>query len=541
MSEVVVKDAPGQPAPRAGHGPFRMGWIGLGVVVIAAGLAGLYLWSRSHGGAHARAGAPETEHAGSSSESHDGSGSGSVVRVEAVNPRRGGLGRTTVQPGSVHAFEFAELYAKVSGYLKSQTVDIGDRVKKGDQLAEIDVPELHKSVDQARASVADAKAREDQAVARVKSAQATVKAANAALAQRRVEVEKYVSARKYRQKERDRIVDLARRSAIEERLVDEQLDRYESALAAEHEARAGVLSAEAEVGEAEAKLETARADLEEARASVKIAEADLAKAEVMVDYTRIISPYDGVITLRNFHPGDFIRSSADNQTLPLLAVARTDKMRVVVRIPDRDVPFLDRGDPAIVRVDALGSREFKGPIARYADAEDPQDRTMRSEVDLPNPDGKLRQGMYGGVTVILEPPSKNLTVPSSALIEVEGDGRGTVYVIRDGKAHLVTVRVGRDTGIDAEILEGLSPDDQVIVRYNGSLAEGVAVEAEPAATAPAPSEEAGKGKEAAQGAQETTASGAVKTSEEVPVTTAPVAPPAPREREKATPKGTAER
>src|SRR5262249_15012172 len=90
---------------------------------------------------------------------------------------------------------------------------------------------------------------------------------------------------------------------------------------------------------------------------------------------------------------------------------------------------------------------------------------------------------------------------------------GTIYVVRDGKAHRVAVRVGRDTGVDAEILEGLSPDDQVIVRYNGSLAEGVAVQSEPDATAPAPSEEAGEAKEAAaQGAPGPARSGAVQAS-----------------------------
>src|SRR6185312_8957181 len=120
---------------------------------------------------------------------------------------------------------------------------------------------------------------------------------------------------------------------------------------------------------AKAKIEQAKADLEEAKATVDVDKASLDKAKVLVDYTKITSPYDGVITDRKFFRGAFIRSAADGNPIPLLTVARTDVVRVVTMVPDRDVPYVDVGDPAEVTLDALGSRVLKGKVSRYADTE----------------------------------------------------------------------------------------------------------------------------------------------------------------------------
>ena len=204
----------------------------------------------------------------------------------------------------------------------------------------------------------------------------------------------------------------------------------------------------------------------------------MAKAQVFVDYTKIISPYNAVVTLRSFHDGAFIRSASEGGNVPVLSVAITNLMRVVMLVPDRDVPFVKRGDPATIQVDALGGQVFRGVVARMANSEDAQ-KLMRTEVDLPNPDNRLRDGMYGTGTIEVTPPSKNLSIPSACLIEQSGQGEGAVYVVKDGKVRRQPVRVGADNGSEIEVLSGLEPDDQVIVRYSGSIAEGVAVQTEP--------------------------------------------------------------
>ena len=185
-------------------------------------------------------------------------------------------------------------------------------------------------------------------------------------------------------------------------------------------------TARAALASAEARIAQARAEVEQSAADVAAAEADLAKADVLVNYTRITSPYDGVITRRSFHNGDFIRSAAEGGDTPLLAVDRTDLMRVVIMVPDLDVPFVDRGDPATLAVDALAGRIFEGKVARFANSET-ELKLMRTEVDLPNPRNELRDGMYGTARLEVVPPSNNLTVPSTCLIEQTDKGEGAVY------------------------------------------------------------------------------------------------------------------
>jgi RND family efflux transporter MFP subunit len=264
--------------------------------------------------------------------------------------------------------------------------------------------------------------------------------------------------------------------SIDERLVDEKLDEMEAARAAETATKAAVLTAKAQVGAAEAKVDQARADLTDAEAKVEVEQATLGKAKVFVDYTKIISPYDGVVTKRNFFRGAFIRSPDQGGLVPLLAISRTDLMRVVIQVPDRDVPFISPGNSARVQIDALPGSEFKGKVSRMADAEDPETRTMRVEIDLPNPQNTLREGMYGRVTVRLSQVSDALTIPSSCLVGTIQDGEAEVFVVHDGVARRRKIRVGADNGLRMEVLGGLTAKDSVIRRHNGPVKDGTHVQ-----------------------------------------------------------------
>jgi RND family efflux transporter MFP subunit len=450
--------------------PRRFGaWIVGGALVALGGTAAAFYFSGNGGEkSAAQTGGQPGEHK-----------SATGLPVEVTHPRRGGIERTTTQAGSVHAFEHAALYAKVSGYLKVQNVDIGDRVKLGQLLALIDDPEVDKAVEQNEAARDQARAKVRVAEAKIRSAEAAKRASEALVKQSETMVVAKVSNQELQKKQLKRIAGLVARDAVEEKLEDEQKDRFDVAVADVGVARAEVASAQAEVMNTAALVEEARADLAEDEANVEVAQANLARARVMQEYTRIFSPYDGVVTLRSFHRGDFIRSASEGGEVPVLAVARTDLMRVVLPIPDTEVPFVNRGDKAVLQIVALRGRTFTGTISRYSETEDSESRNMRTEVDLPNPDGKLREGMYGRVTVILEPASPNsVTIPSTGLVSQSGKGEGSVFVVRDGKAHKVDVHVGHDNGVETEVLSGLTPEDQVITSYNGSLTEGTPVKAE---------------------------------------------------------------
>lgn len=441
-------------------------WLLIVVVVVCAAIVGAYV----------KLGANEAAEAANSEEGQAPPRKGVEIDVEAVHPKTGGLQRTTTQPGSVIPDKSAELFAKVSGYLSEENVDIGDHVKEGQVLVVIDVPELHKQVARSKAALDQAHAQVKQAQARVVTAKADFKAAEAMVDVYKASVQDAESMLSFRTKVYIRLDQLARvEKAVDERLVDEKEEQKHAAEAALTSAKASVLSAESQAAAAEAKIEQAEADLVNAQANVEVAEAQLQKDQVLADYTEIRSPYTGIITARHFWPGDFVQARDQNASMPLLTVQKTDVMRVKLMVPDADVPFTNAGDEAEVTIDALPHRTFKGKVSRTAGAEDPETRTMRVEIDLDNKEGILRDGMYGKATIMLEKSSKGLAIPSSYLVGDTNAGKGSVFVVRNGKAHKVSIEVGDDNGLETEVISGLQADDVVVRSLRGDLAEGVAV------------------------------------------------------------------
>ena len=403
-----------------------------------------------------------------------------LLDVQVVKPAPGGLERSTTLPGTVIAFESAQLFAKVPGYLKSQSVDIGDTVRArpgigGDQFS----GDAQSELEQATAAVDQAKAQVTQADARITTAQADHEAALAAIAKAQAAVSRCKSDREYREIQLKRITSLYQSDSVEERLVDEQNRQLGSARSAEEGALAEVTNSKALAHGAEARVAQAKADAVAARANLEVAEAALDKAKVFVDYLKIVSPYDGVVVKRNFFRGDFIRSADQQTTVPLLAIDRTDEMRVIVQVPDLNVPFTRKGAPAVVKIDALPGTKFEGTVARVAVAEHSETRTMRAEIDLKNDQGVLSPGMYGYATITLPTSPDAMRIPTSALVGTATDGWGTVCLVKDGVVKIVKVRMGRDNGEQIEVLDGLSSDDEIAVTHAAELAEGMNVKASP--------------------------------------------------------------
>ncbi|HTU26783.1 MAG TPA: efflux RND transporter periplasmic adaptor subunit [Pirellulales bacterium] len=453
----------------------RRHWLGLSSLAVAAACAAGAYWL-TRGTAHAGAAKPESHSAEAAGTTEPAESGRAAVRVEAVHPSVGGVVREIVRPASVIAYESADLYAKISGYLKEQKVDVGSRVKQGDTLVQIDAPEFVKAAEQAGAAVDQAIAERSQAAAKIETAKAERNAALAFVKQAEAEIKRAKAVYDFRVKQHDRIQKLVEQKAVDARLLDEKLDEMEASMAAEMAARAGVATAEAKVSAADANVAQAEADLVSAKANVEVAKAARDKAKVFVDFAAIVSPYDGVVTKRNFFRGAFIRAAEQGGVVPLLAVSRTDLMRVWARVPDRDVPYVSVGNAVKVDIDALPGEEFQGQVSRIADAEDPETRTMYLEVDLPNPQDKLREGMYGSMTIHLNQGEKRLTVPSSCLVGDINNSQGSVYVIEEGIARPRAVSVGTDNGVRTEIVKGLGERDAVISRHSGPLADGTRVE-----------------------------------------------------------------
>jgi HlyD family secretion protein len=448
----------------------------IGFAVVAVSLVAAARWSRSEGEVQDAQG-PDKSDGSSTTSAPDSSSTAPKTRVDVVRPHVGSMARSDTEPGNVDAYDYARLYSKISGYLQVQKVDIGSLVKQGEVLAEIDAPEYVQSRDQAKAEVEQAKAKLQLAKAAVVRAQADVVAAEAGVSQKKAELTRAQAYLSFREIQYGRMSRLLELKSIDKRLVDESHKERDAAQAAVEATEAAIHTAQTEVAAKSAKVVEARASFDNAKAEIDVAVALLQKAQVYVDYLKIVSPYNGIITERGYHVGDFIRApDGGARQQPLLTVARTDKMRVVTKLPERYVPYCDVGDPATVELDALQGRVFHAKVSRIANSLDQSDRTMRVEVDLTNTANELRDGMFGRVTIQLTASTKELSIPSSSLVNTGTPGSFSVYVVRDGHAELTPVKVGRDNGILAEILAGLGPNDLVIHHPTEDLKSGAAVE-----------------------------------------------------------------
>ena len=192
-----------------------------------------------------------------------------------------------------------------------------------------------------------------------------------------------------------------------------------------------------------------------------------------MQYATLRAPFAGVVTRRFVDRGALVQASSSNNS-PLLIVARTDTVRVFADVPEPDVPFISRGDRAVLAVAALPSRTFAGQIIRLAEALDPSSRTMRTEVDLPNADGTLRPGMDGTLTIAVETHPDALTVPEAAVRREKA--RAVVYLVDGDHAAERIVKTGLTAEARVEILEGLGDGDRVITSGAIGLSEGAPVQ-----------------------------------------------------------------
>lgn len=437
------------------------------VVLAALGAGGWWYAARAHSHADAR---PEPKPV-------------AAVSVEVVAPRAGGIDRMCTQVGTIEPFRSVELYAKVSGFLAELNVNIGSAVHAGDVLARIAVPELEKQEAKDKAEVKRAEARLGQMNAGIVTAEADLGSATAQIAFAKAEQKSKTAYRAYREKQRARIAELVDQKALERKLADEQEDQYEAAVSAEIAAGESVNTAKQKEAAAKAKVEQTKADLKYAEAELAVAKAQLERSETLVGYTVIRAPFDGVVTQRSVTSlGAFIKSAeSGGDRAPLFTVEQTDVMLLIVQVPDRDVPYVNAGDPVAVRLDALPGEAFRAPaggpvaVSRTAESEDSHTKMMRTEIDLKN-DGRLRRGMFGRASITLQTGAAGaLRIPSTALVGKAEGGAGSVRVVRGDTIHTVPVKIGADTGALVEVLSGLSAADRVVVRVNGTAEDGAAV------------------------------------------------------------------
>lgn len=405
------------------------------------------------------------------------SGSLAIDRVTAGKPARKSLKLLTIQPGRVEAFEEAPLYPKVAGYVEEMLVDIGDAVEKDQRLVKLSAPEMLDEVKQMEALVARADAESKQAEAAVKSAEAATGMEEAKVAQSKAGIERAAGDYQRWQAEHARLAGLAKNGSVTQRLVDETRNQLQAADASRQEAAANVAACEAALKAAAANIEKSRADLVAAEAQKRVAAANLQRAKTLLAYTEVKAPFAGTITQRNVDVGHYVHPAAGDTSVPLLVISQTDKVRVFVDVPEMDAKLVNAGtkpDKAVVRLQSLGEKSLDGTITRTSHVLNPINRSLRTEIDLPNPDGDLRPGMYARVEIVLDERQDVLTLPASALMR-EG-GRTYCCCVENGKINRKEIGVGLRSGQDVEVVAGLNNDDVVVLARAESLKQGQPVE-----------------------------------------------------------------
>ncbi len=352
-----------------------------------------------------------------------------LPRVEVIK-----VGRSTRQsglqlPGNIQPVTEAPILARADGYVDRRLVDIGDHVRAGQPMARIDAPELTDQVTQARATVQQVQAALEQATANVQQGRTDMELAR-------------VMAQRSRQ--------LVAKGAVSKQDDDQSQAQYNSKLAA---------------------VQSLEKAIDVQRANLAAAQSNVARLEKMQSYCQVLAPFDGVVTLRNVDVGALVNAGS---TL-LFRIAQVETLRTYVNVPQTYADSIRPGEPALLTVTNLPGRQFKGEVARSANALDPSSRTLLVEIRVPNPDNALLPGMYAQVelsSVRADPP---LLVPSDAMI-VRADGAQVAVVRPDHTVHIQKIEVGRDYGDRIEVLKGLQEGDTIVSNPSDVAREGAQVE-----------------------------------------------------------------
>jgi RND family efflux transporter MFP subunit len=360
--------------------------------------------------------------------------------------------------GDLKPFQEVEVMAKVAGYVRGIHVDIGDRVRKGQLLAELEVPELAEDLTQAKAALKRTEAEAERAKSELRRAQSTFGIAT---------------------------LSYSRLSAVAQQrpglVAQQELDDVKSK----------ELAAEAQVASAQSGLDAATQE-------IGVNQAALARIKTMFDYARVTAPFDGVVTKRYADTGSMIQAGTASQTqaMPLVRLSQTSMLRLIVPVPEPEVPTIHVGQQVEVIVPTV-KRTFTGKVARFADQVAESTRTMNTEIDVANQEQSLVPGMYAEVKLSLGQRKGALTVPVGAVdvaggensgksgnpSEVAAVGRpGRVMVLTpDNRIRIQQVTVGLETASKLEILSGLRVGDLVVIGGRASLQAGQ--EVRPKATA----------------------------------------------------------
>ncbi len=393
--------------------------------------------------------------------------------LQVVHPQPRTIRRAVGQPSFVESYERTSIYPKLSAFIEKWNVDIGDRIKKGDVLADLFVPELREDYGTKKATVRYDRDRVRFAEKQVEVAAAEVEAARAYLAEARRILDKYEAEVERWRIQVERLDREVRRTVVDPQILLESQNQWRADVAARDAAKAEIVRAEARLLADEAKLARAKVDVDVARSALAVAESEAKRLEAWVGYIKLLAPFDGIVVARNANTWDFVLPSSGDptamfrspylspggQAAPIYVVDRTDIVRVFVDVPERDANYIHVGSSARVKIWAYRDAWLPATVTRLSWALNHRSRTMRAEIDLPNTDSRILPGMYAYGEIDVERPGV-LALPRSAL--VYAGGKSFIWRYVRGRAIRTEIETGTTDGEWIEVT-----NRNVRTRYSG--------------------------------------------------------------------------
>ena len=390
------------------------------VVIIAAAAIAALLGVAFYAGVFSRppaeAASPNTttrSPAGGSNGAGGGAAGGAFARapmtVELASTSRADVSQSLTVVGNLIGEQTVAVVPKTAGRLEQVSVKLGDTVSRGQRIAKIEDREI---------------------LEQVKQAEAAFEVARATIRQREADL-------KFAETNLSRSRELFGRQLLPRQTLDD----------------------------ADARHQAAVAQLELTRAQLTQSQARLDELRITLSNTIISSPVNGFVARRNADPGAYV-----SQNAPVVDVVDISTVRLVVNIVEKDLRRIEIGEPAKVDVDAFPGETFSGRVARVAPVLDPATRTAQIEVEIPNRGNRLKPGMYARVNLTIEQRANALTVPTNALVNLEG--RRGVFLAQNNTAAFRPVDVGIEDAARVEVLSGIKDGDRVITTGAGALQNG---------------------------------------------------------------------
>ena len=355
-----------------------------------------------------------------------------AVEVSAAKVEAAPSAADLVLAGNIQAVTEATLFARTDGYVTKRIADIGDRVKQGQILAELESPEVDQQLVQARASTKQSQSALAQTEAALQQAKA-----NEALAD--------ATQKRWKQ--------LVLSGVISKQDGDEKQAAY--------------LARTADVSAAEANIKAAQS-------AIAAAEANVARLMDIQSFQKVRAPYAGVITVRNVTLGTLVSAGSNTAIRPLYQITQLDLLKIMVNVPQSEVAFIHDGLECAMQVKELPGQTFNAKVTKTANSLDAASRTLLTEIQFRNPGEKVLPGMYGEVKFTLHRAKPPLLIPSDAILSGKA-GMQVALIRKNQTVHYQNVDLGRDNGAKIEVLTGLQLGDRIVMNPTDEVREGVKV------------------------------------------------------------------